>query len=372
MIIRAKTKYLFQGRPLSTRQKENSDLNLRELQGGRTVLGSMPRRLVLELTNACNLNCMMCGRNAAEFQPTVFQMEWLRYLEPILDTVEEVTLMGWGEPTIHKDFVQMLELIHRHDARIYFCTNGMRLGQLENAIFDNHVDVFAVSVDGARPETNARIRRGSDLEMITASLRRIKRRQHSQGLDYPYVNFVFCAMKSNLHELPDLVRLAADTGLEEVKAVYLTAFDSVLRQESLWDCRVEVEEVFQEAAELGEALGVTLKLPYLQGEDPAGDALHRDCFVAWRDFFLGSDGMVRPCMSTPVQFFPFDMSRPFEDMWNDARFREYRARVNDAAQMDGPCRRCYQSSHCNWNQKQSFLQLDETFAPDWGETESSN
>lgn len=371
MIIRAKTKDLFQGRTLSVRQKENSLLNMKELQEGRTVLQSMPRRLVLELTNACNLNCMMCGRNAAAFQPTVFQLDWLRYFDPLLDTVEEVTLMGWGEPTIHKDFVQMLEFIHRHDARIYFCTNGMRLSQLEDAIFENHVDVFAVSLDGAKADTNSRIRRGSELDVIVDSLRKIKRRQHSQGLSYPYVNFVFCAMKSNLHELPDLVRLAADIGLEEVKAVYLTVFDNTLRQESLWDCSAEVEDVFQEAAELGERLGVTLKLPYLQGKDPAGDAFHRDCFVAWRDFFLGSDGMVRPCMSTPVQFFPFDMGRPFEAMWNDVRFQEYRAAVNDGRRMDDSCRRCYQSSHCNWNQKRSFLQMEETFAPNWNKKSNS-
>lgn len=365
MIIRAKTKYLFQGRPLSQKQQQNSDLNLKELQEGRTVLSSLPRRLVLELTNACNLNCVMCGRNAAQFKPTVFQMDWLRYFEPLLDTVEEVTLMGWGEPTVHRDFVQMLELIHRHSARIYFCTNGMRLGQLHNAIFDNHVDVFAVSVDGATAETNDRIRRGSDLNVITKSLREIKQTQRRQGLDYPYVNFVFCAMKSNLHELLDLVRLAADIGLEEVKAVYLTAFDEHMAGESLWDCRSEVEDVFQSAAELGEQLGVTLKLPHLQGDDPARDALHKDCFVSWRDFFLGSDGIVRPCMSTPTQFFPFDTNRDFMDMWNDERFQQYRVRVNDALQMDSPCRRCYQSSHCNWNQKSSFLQLGETFSPDW-------
>lgn len=365
MIIRAKTKYLFQGRPLTPGQQENSDRNLAEIQSGATVLRSLPRRLVLELTNACNLNCVMCGRNAAQFRPTMFQMDWLRYFEPMLDTVEEVTLMGWGEPTIHPDFVPMLELIHRHAARIYFCTNGMRLSQLQKAIFDNQVDVFAVSVDGATAETNARVRRGSDLDYIVNNLREIKEIQRSQRLSYPYINFVFCAMRSNLHELPDLVRLAADIGLEEVKAVYLTAFDQAMAGESLWDCHSEVEEVFQEAAELGESLGVALKLPHLQGEDPAGGALHKDCFVAWRDFFLGSDGMVRPCMSTPVQFFPFTTDRPFETLWNAPEYQQYRAAVNDTLKMDGPCRRCYQSSHCNWNRKESFLQMEETFSPDW-------
>lgn len=365
MIVRAKTKYLFEGRPLTKQQQNNSQKNLEEIQTGATVLESLPRRLVFELTNACNLNCVMCGRNAADFKPTVFRMDWLRYFESMLDTVEEVTLMGWGEPTVHPQFVDMLKLIHQHSARIYFCTNGMRLDQLQDAIFENHVDVFAVSVDGARPETNDAIRRGSDFNKIVHSLREIKKRQAIEKLDYPYINFVFCAMKSNLHELPDMVRLAADIGLEEVKAVYLTAFDQALANEVLWDCRNEVDEVFREAAEIGERLGVTLKLPYVQGEDPAGEQPHKECFVAWRDFFLGSDGMVRPCMSTPVQFFPFDTSKPFSEIWNDKHYQDYRRWVNDPTQMDTPCQRCYQSSHCNWNKRTSFFQMGENFSPEW-------
>lgn len=367
MIIRAKTKELFQGRPLMEQQQRNSSLNLEEIRAGAVVLKSLPRRLVLELTNACNLNCMMCGRNAADFRPTVFQMDWLRYFEPYLDTVEEVTLMGWGEPTLHPNFTEMLETIHRHAARIYFCTNGMRLDRLQDAIFENQVDVFAVSLDGACAETNDRIRRGADFNRIMRSLREIKARQKREGLAYPYVNFVFCAMRSNLHELPDLVRLAGDVGLEEVKVVYLTAFDSTLAKEVLWDCRNEVEEVFQEAAELGEQLGVTLKLPYLQGSDPAADAPHRDCFVAYRDLFLGSDGFVRPCMSTPVHFFPFDTDRPLMEMWNDEHYQRYRKAVNTAEAMDQACSRCYQSSHCNWNRRSSFLQMGEKFSPDWSQ-----
>lgn len=367
MVIRAKRESLFKGRPLTPQQQNNTNLNLQEMKKGKTVLQSLPRRLVLELTNACNLNCVMCGRNATQFTPTVFKMDWLRYFESMLDTIEEVTLMGWGEPTIHPEFVQMLELISCHAARIYFCTNGMRLGQLQKAIFENRVDVFAVSVDGAREETNGKIRRGSSLNYITKELYEIKRIQRVNNLAYPYVNFVFCAMRSNLHELPDLVRLAADIGLEEVKVVYLTVFDQNMEHESLWNCRKEVEEVFQEATELGDALGVTLKLPDFQGEDPAKDAFHKDCFVSWRDFFLGSDSWVRPCMSTQAQFFRFDMEKDFFEMWNSPSFQQYRQTVNNSSQMDMPCRHCYQSSHCNWNRRESFLQAGNSFAPVWSE-----
>ena len=365
MILRAKTKTLFSGRELTEKQKINSDLNIAEMEAGKEILKSYPRRLVLELTNACNLNCVMCGRNAADFKPTVFDMDVFRSLEPIMDTIEEVTLMGWGEPTIHPHFNEMLEIINRHSARKYFCTNGMNLKKIKDAIFDYNVDVFAVSLDGATDETNSRIRRGSKIQQITEDLKEIVRIKKERGLKYPWINFVFCAMRSNIHELPDLVRLAAEIGIEEVKVVYLTVFEEALLDESLWGHEDLVRDVFEEAIEVSKELGIVLKLPHYIGEDEAGEKLHKDCFVSWRDFFLGSDGYVRPCMSTPIQFFEYDQNKDFMEMWNAIEYQNYRKIVNDQFNMDAPCKRCYQSSHCNWNLKQSFIQVGKTFSPDW-------
>ena len=365
MIIRAKTKNLFSGKELTEKQKKNSDLNIKELESGETILKSYPRRLVFELTNACNLNCVLCGRNAANFKPTVFDMDVFKSFEPLMDSIEEVTLMGWGEPTIHPHFIDMLKIINKHSARKYFCTNGMNLKKIKDAIFDYNVDVFAVSLDGATDETNGRIRRGSKIDVITEELKDIVRIKKERKLKYPWINFVFCAMKSNIHELPDLVRLAADIGIEEVKVVYLTVFEESLLNETLWGQEELVRKVFEEAIKVGEELGIILKLPHFVGEDVAGEKLHKDCFVTWRDFFLGSDGFVRPCMSTPIHFFEYDKNRNFMDMWNSPEFQNYRTIVNNQQKMDKPCTRCYQSSHCNWNRKESWIQVGEQFSPDW-------
>ena len=364
MILRAKTATLFSGKPLTKKQQVNTDLNMQELQSGAIELKSLPRRLVLELTNGCNLNCLMCGRNAADFKLTQLDMAHFRALEPLFDIVEEVTLMGWGEPTVHPNFAQMLEIINKYAARKYFCTNGMRLSELQSAIFDYEVDVFAVSIDGARSETNAAIRVGSDLDKINRDLKEFVRIKRAGNLSYPYINYVFAAMKKNLHELPQVVELAADVGLEEVKVVFLTAFNEEFLPETLFDCQREVAEVFDKATRRAEELGVLLKLPYVQGEDPAGDKLHRDCFVAYRDFFLGSDGYVRPCMSTADKFFPYEPERDFMELWNSAEYQQHRKTVN-TPNMPENCRNCYQSSHCNWNNKKSYIQIGETFAPEW-------
>lgn len=365
MIIRAKTKNLFSGRELTLKQQINSNLNIEELETGETILKSLPRRLVFELTNACNLNCVMCGRNAADFKPTVFDMDVFRSFEPLMDSVEEVTLMGWGEPTIHPHFIEMLQIINQHSARKYFCTNGMNLQKIKDAIFDYNVDVFAVSLDGATDKTNARIRKGSNIEQIKIDLKEIVEIKKERGLKYPWINFVFCAMESNIDELPDLVRLAAEIGIEEVKVVYLTVFEGSLLHESLWGKEELVRKIFEEAIRVGEELGVVLKLPHYVGEDIAGNKLHKDCFVSWRDFFLGSDGFVRPCMSTPVKFFQYDKTKDFMEIWNAKEYQNYRETVNDQINMDNPCKRCYQSSHCNWNRKESFIQIGEDFSPEW-------
>ena len=112
-------------------------------------------------------------------------------------------------------------------------------------------------------------------------------------------------------------------------------------------------------------MNIKLKLPYIQDEDIAGTKYHKDCFVAYRDFFLASDGYVRPCQSTYLKFFKFDDYNNFEDMWNSKPFQDFRATVNDQLNMCEECKRCFQSSHANWNNKKSFIQINEKFAPEW-------
>ena len=111
---------------------------------------------------------------------------------------------------------------------------------------------------------------------------------------------------------------------------------------------------------------MSLKLPHLVGEDPAGAQCHKTCYTAWRDFFLGSDGFVRPCMSTAEKLFPIQQYGSFLEMWNAQEYQQHRARVN-GERMAASCRSCYQSSYANWNKRASFLQIGKQFSPEWGD-----
>ena len=364
LLLRAKTTGLLQVGKITEKQQKNTELNQKEMAEGKCILESKPQRLVLELTNACNLRCIMCGRDEANFNLTTFDIDILKNLAPLLDEVEEVTLFGWGEPTLHPQFEEILAFLDNYPVKKYFVTNGMRLDKIKDSLFKYHVDIMAISLDGANAETNNTIRVNSDLDFIVKQLKDIVRIKNERGLKYPYMNFVMTMFDRNIEELPALVKLASDIGLDEVKGVYLTVFSENLLSETLYNQKDKVRRIFEKTEQLGEQLGIKIKLPYLQDEDIAGSNYHKDCFVAWRDFFFCSFGYVRPCQSNAEKFFKYDKNIPFESMWNSKEYQDFRNSVNKETMCD-ECKRCYQSSHANWNNKTSFIQTGEEFAPTW-------
>lgn len=363
-IIRAKRSGIKAVAEFSDKQLHNIELNDKEAKEGKIQLESFPKRIVCEMTSACNIHCKMCGREATDFKPTIFDYDWLNVFEPISDSVGELTLLGWGEPTLNPRFKDFLKWAYDHKMQKFFCTNGTKLNELKDAIFDYHTELLTVSLDGADAETNNRIRCGADFDKITENIREIVSEKERRGVDYPYLSIVMTMMDSNYHQLPEYVKLASDLGIQEAKGVYLTVFENRLLDEQMYDHMKEITEIFCKAEEISKETGIQLKLPFVQGSDEAGQKAHKDCYTAWRDFFLGSDGYVRSCMSTSKKMFHISKYKAFDEMWNGEEYQELRRNVN-SENMDVPCKNCYQASFANWNRKSSFVQIGNDFAPTW-------
>ena len=367
MVERARRKDLFQYGDLNKQQLENNTLNTEEMERSALQLNSYPRRLVLELTNVCNLNCIMCGRDSKKFTPTFFDLNSLDKIKTVLNTITEVTLFGWGEPTMHPKLSNILEYLNQYPVKKYFVTNGMLLHNFIEDIFRYHVDIIAISLDGACSETNDKIRAKGKFEQVVENIKMIVKRRHDLGITSPYINFVMTLMKDNIEELPKMVSLAHNLGIEEVKAVYLTAFNEEMAKRTLYNETDTVRRIFAKTLETGEKHKIKVKLPFVQGDDIAKDLFHKNCYVSWRDFFLGADGYVRPCQSTPMKLFAYDKYENFNEMWNSPEYINIRKRVNDQEKMPQECKVCYQSSHANWNRKSSFIHPTDgvDYAPTW-------
>ncbi len=368
-IKRIDTENLFGYTGLTELQKENSALNIKESNKGETTLQSYPRRIVLELTNTCNFNCIMCGRTHADFSPNYFSLEWLKTLEPAFRYAEEVTLMGWGEPSMHPKFQAFLEFASNFPVKKYILTNGLKLDEMSPWIFEYDVNIVAISLDSPDAKTNDAIRLGSDFNVIIKNIKDLVVRRYFANVK-PYINTVTTLMKRNLETFPDMVTLAAELGIEEVKAVYLTAFSKELEGETLYDIPEKIREIFNIASERADRYNITLSLPHIPGEDPSLNDSHKHCHLAWRDLFVGCDGIIRTCMSSentllklPAYGIPFKSG-----IWNSKEFIDFRERVNSSDDIMNPaCKTCYQSACANWNKKHSFIQTNQNFYPKWGD-----
>ena len=83
-----------------------------------------------------------------------------------------------------------VDTINKFPVKKYFVTNGMRLDRIKDAIFKHRVDIMAISLDGAKAETNNKIRINSDLDFIVKQLKDIVAIKKQNNLTYPYMNFV--------------------------------------------------------------------------------------------------------------------------------------------------------------------------------------
>ena len=356
---------------LSEEQSKNSALNLKEFQKRKMILKSYPRRVILELTNMCNYRCIMCGRTYSSFRPTYLDTGIIDKLKIVFQKTEEVTLFGWGEPTIHPEFIDVFrKLAEFKNLRKFLLTNGSNLDFIKKVVKKGYVDILSISLDGSTPEMNNEIRQGSDFNYIVKKIKEIVSLE-KEGVPLPHMNLVFVVMKRNVHQLPGMVELTKELGLPEFKAVYITSFHEELDGETIWNNQEDYKEYFNKAIELAKKYGILLKFPPFIGEDPAGNSLHRECSVVWRDLFIGSDDFVRPCQSTSLKIanindYNLENPKDFFQLWNHPKFQEMRRTIDDNDNMNANCKVCYQASHANWNMKHAHLQKADCSMPDWG------
>ncbi len=180
-----------------------------------------PRILQVEPTNACNLNCIMCVRRTWDarvgyMDPRLYE----RLAEEAFPHLERLTLYGLGEPTSHPNFVEMVEIARRRlpeEATIFFSTNGTLLGprMADRLVLDLGVDSISFSIDTADAAKLSRIREGARPGLVLSNLRHVGEIKGRAPRDFTLaVEAVL--MRQNLDDLPDLVRTAADLGVDEV------------------------------------------------------------------------------------------------------------------------------------------------------------
>jgi MoaA/NifB/PqqE/SkfB family radical SAM enzyme len=138
-----------------------------------------PARLVVELTNRCNLRCAYCvrdddalHRDPARFFPADLLRRVVREARAACG-VRHVAFTG-GEPTLHPRFGEMTETVAAEGLEYSFVTNGWTFERVFPVLEASRsaLKLVAFSLDGATAEAHDRWRgRGSFVRVVQAVTR---------------------------------------------------------------------------------------------------------------------------------------------------------------------------------------------------------
>lgn len=218
--------------------------------------GDSPRRIVVELTNICNLHCSYCLRDDEALYQTRARFFPIDLLRRILRDAREaagvshVSFTG-GEPTLHPQFGGILEAVGGEGMRASFVTNGWHFDRLW-PVLDAHrpaVSLVSFSVDGATRETHDRWRGDGSFDRVIRAFTRCRMGR---------IPFAVKAVirRDIVPQLQDLVLLAARMGAQAVHFSHVLPTSGEVESESA----MSLEERAHAEQEIALLRGI-LKMP---------------------------------------------------------------------------------------------------------------
>jgi MoaA/NifB/PqqE/SkfB family radical SAM enzyme len=310
-----------------------------------------PTYVQIEPVGQCNLRCRMCPirfrKDGPPYGPPAFmKFEVFTRLIDQLVNLRELHLQGLGEPMMHPRFADMVAYASRRGVRVTTNSNLTLLNpdRAERCV-TSCLDTVHVSIDGATAEVYERIRVRARLDRVLRNVDLLREARRRLGSERPHLRMVVVVMRQNLHELPDLVRLARRCAMESVFVQHLChdfgesslpvhywPMRDFVQSETLLEVDPgRVEQYFAEAREVARELGVDLRLPRTRKRfHPPGTAGPDRCDWPWHGAYISYQGLAMPCcmIATPDRMNFGSMAEQGVDaVWSGEGYEAFRRQL---------------------------------------------
>jgi len=190
-------------------------------------VGSLPSRLYIECTAACNISCNQscCApetgitrtRQAGMLDYALFT----RVVDEAAPSLVRIDFFNYGEAFLHKRALDMVEYIKSRYPHVYLytSTNGLALSEDgARRLARSGIDEVTFSIDGATHDTYVRYRQRGDFEKAIRNLRALVDEKRTRGLDVPFVNWRYILFTHNDsdEEMNLARRIAAEIGVDRL------------------------------------------------------------------------------------------------------------------------------------------------------------
>lgn len=332
-----------------------------DYDAGETAMEGWPQDAIIEVSARCNLRCVMCPISydpryqPGSGRPALFTPQLFERLRPLFPTLLRADLFGLGEPVLNPHLTDFIGELHAAGVEVRFTTNATLIDDERAEAFARAgADRISVSIDGASAGIYEAIRRGGRFEGVLRGLEALCRARRRHGR--PRVTVSFVAMAMNVHEIPRLVDLCREIGVEEVNVEPLFDWggdspelaEHYQREALSGLAPEELEGILGEARRRAGAAGLYFNSPFLASH---GSADYRQrvaelsgqpgwrCSEPWRTILVTVAGEVRPCCLNGESLGSL-REQTFEEIWNGPAYRAFRRQHVAGLEMPTGCAAC--------------------------------
>lgn len=311
-----------------------------------------PWRITFETNpDLCNLHCRMCEIHSRyrKHAGSASRIMPISTVERVIASalpfgLREIIPSTMGEPLLYPHFLELLGVVSENTLKINLTTNGTfpRLGARKWA---EKILPFAsdtkVSVNGATAGTAESIMEGLDFKQQVANLEQyiaVKNEIARSGRASPTVTVQVTFVDSNFTELPDLLELAVDLGVDRFKGHHVWVTWPEIEKESLkrsedrieaWNSMVDALHAI--AAGRPGPDGTRIRLENIHKLSPSVGTVHETADFSWVCPFIGKEAWISwdgrfdvCCAPDPLRktFGSFGnvLETDFMDLWRGKRY----------------------------------------------------
>ena len=334
----------------------------------------LPRSVVLELTEVCNLRCKMCfywgdtgcfstSKNGKK--PAELELEFIKQVVEYLIPGKPFYSLFGGEPLIYPHFEEVIRLVKSAGSFIDTPTNGTLLSQYAKLLVQTEFDLVRVSIDGPREISNSQRGKGS-YERAIAGIEDLYHEKQTAGKKKPLIDIIYTITPTNYQYIEEFFLNSLDLSvinsvsiqmenfiIEEMGLEYANLLESEfgITSDTYWRGLVRTPDFFSEVdtVELSKQVNEVssqlrmqgksvLRLPptfssenltaYIKGNWNQMKDLYESCSVPWLSVDITATGDLAPCHV----FFDLVMgnlhTQSFEEIWNGNNYRKFRDYMN--------------------------------------------
>lgn len=261
---------------------------------GEEVSKGLPNEITIELTNFCNLRCIMCPRN--DMKRKVGYMDFSLFkkiIDEVAEYAELVDLDLYGESLLHPKATDMIRYAKSKGLLTLISTNLTHIDEKKaKDIIESGLDAIILSFDGATKETYEKIRRGSSYDKTLANLETFLRVKKELKSKTPFTTLQMIYMKDTQKEADEFLKKFEKSSANVVR---LKPFVTMSRDKAWMSA-----------------------LPSTISKKP--------CIMLWRKLTIFWDGVAGPCCNDYDKGFPLgDVNKQtIREIWNGQSMKTLR------------------------------------------------